>query len=183
MPVFARAKLVIHDYCTIKIPGSPLPGKRYVTFHYVGPNPQRIYPAIKKMMAEIFGADEKDVVESKFYWDRSAGKEEFSISLDLIIDLDKFTFIHVSVDIDGHAKPSEKFGKEGEVFLKITGRLRTEYPQDTVWQRSIIYEYFRMFFHNLIYKSTRQKYLEMCVALMNRFYEELRKFLNIMASG
>lgn len=183
MPIFARTKLVIHDDCIGRIPGSALPGRTWITLNYSGPNPQKIYPEVKKLLSSVMKFDEKDIQEKDFFWDRSGPEERFSINIEANEDLDRFSFMHVVVGIKGVARPSEEFGKEGEAEIKIEAHIRTEYPADTLWQRTLFYEFFRMFFHKVIYKSTRQRYLERCTALVNQFQEELKKFLNILASG
>jgi hypothetical protein len=174
MPVFARTKLVIHDDCLVP------PEPSFITLNYSGPNPQKIYPYIKKLMLTIFKADEKDLQEREFFWDRSKAEEKFKVKFDLIKDLDTFSFMEVEVSLEGNVKPSKEFGKEGEVKLKIEAWIRTEYPQDTIWQRSLLYEMFRVFYHKVIYEETRKRYKEECKELVGRFATELKSFLNLL---
>jgi hypothetical protein len=84
------------------------------------------------------------------------------------------------ITMDGRAKPNKEVGKEGTLKIRVEGRIRTEYPQDTVWQRSLIYEMFRTFYHKIIYEGTRKKYIETCRAELGRFNEELRAFFNLI---
>lgn len=179
MPIFARTKLVIHDDCLIP-PGGPGVYPSFITLNYSGPNPQKIYYQIKKLLLTIFKVDKKDLQEKEFSWDRSEKEEKFKVKFDLIKDLDVFSFIEVSVDLEGVAKPSKAFGKEGRAKIVIDAWLRTEYPQDTIWQRSLLYEFFRVLYHKLIYQNTRKKYLEKCRELVSLFTTELKSFLNIL---
>jgi len=53
--------------------------------------------------------------------------------------------------------------------------LRTEYPQDSVWQKSILYEMLRIFWHKSFYIDQRNKYMEDGRREMARFVEEVKK--------
>jgi hypothetical protein len=180
MPVFARTKLTIHDDCLAPAPGSVMPGREYITLSYTGPNPQNIYFQIKKLFSTIFKAEEREIQEKEFFWDTSKPEQVFKVKFEMVKDFDVFTFMQVNVDLSGTAKPSREFGKEGHAEIRIEGWLRTEYPQDTLWQRSLFYEFFRVLHYKLIYKDTRQKYKERCVELINHFQSELKSFLNIL---
>ena len=172
MPVFARTKLLIHDYCLFPLP--------YATFSYAGPNPQNSYEYIKKLFVSIFNVDEREIQEREFRWDRLGTEEVFHVKWEVVKDLDQFTFQHLAIGLDGVAKPSKEFGKEGSLKIRIEGRIRTEYPQETVWQRSLLYEMFRVFYHKVVYESTRKRYIKECKATLGRFSEELRSFFNIL---
>ena len=172
MPIFARTKLLIHDYCLYPVP--------YATFNYSGPNPQKAYDAIKKLLVTVFQVDEREIQEREFKWDRSGEEETFHIQWEIVKDLDTFTFEYDTISLDGKAKPSKEFGKEGTMRIRVEGRIRTEYPQETIWQRSLIYEMFRVFYHRVIYDSTRKRYLEQCRVKLGQFNEELRSFFNLL---
>ncbi|MBI2084503.1 MAG: hypothetical protein HYT70_02730 [Candidatus Aenigmarchaeota archaeon] len=172
MPVFARARILIHDYCLIPRP--------VATLEYTGPNPQRTYEYIRKIFTTLFGITEKEIQEREFRWDRVAGGESFHVRFETIKDLDTFTFQDITVIIDGTAHPSKEFGKEGSVKISFEGKIRTEYPQDTVWQRSLLYEMFRTMYHKLIYQGIRKKYVEECRGLLLQFGDELKQFFNLL---
>ena len=180
MPVFARTKLVIHDDCLATAPGSVLPGVPYLLLTYEGPNPQRLYEKIKELFATIFRHDPGELQERDFVWDKSEAGEKFRVRFELIKDMDRFSFIQVIVTLEGEARPSKEFGREGKAKIRIEGRLRTEYPQDTLWQRSLFYEMFRVLYHRLIYEEKRQRYKNQCREWLLRFQDELKAFLNIL---
>ncbi len=179
MPIFARTKLVIHEDC-LEVPGTPLPGKKFITLEYSGPNPQAAYYQAKKMLSQITKIPEGEIVERDFSWKREGEEESFSVVFDVIKDMDRFSFIQISVNMKGKIKPSKEVGKEGTLTINIEGILRTEYPQDTLWQRSLIYELFRTFYHKIIYEDVRKKYKQECVNLMNQLYTSLKEFLNVL---
>jgi hypothetical protein len=161
-------------------PGSVMPGVPYVTMNYTGPNPQRLYEKIRDIMFTVVKFDPADLQERDFVWDRTAGVEKFKVSFDLTKDMDTFSFIQIIVSLSGEAKPSKEFGKEGSATIRIIGRMRTEYPQDTVWQRSLLYEMFRIFYHRVIYDERRMRYKEQCRVWISQMQNELKSFLNIL---
>jgi hypothetical protein len=179
MPIFARTKLIIHEDC-LEVSGSPLPGKKFMTLEYSGPNPQAAYYQAKKLLAQITKVPENEIIERDFTWRREGEEENFSVTFDVTKDMDRFSFIQISISIKGKIKPNKEFGKEGNLSITIEGVLRTEYPQDTLWQRSLIYEMFRTFYHKFIYEDVRKKYKQECVDIMNQIYSSLKEFLNVL---
>jgi hypothetical protein len=174
MPVFARTKLLISDDC-MKPPGQPS-----LTLKYSGPNPQNIYSKSKEIATTLWALEPGAIQEKESNWDRTGLGEKFSIKMEITKDLDQFTFLFMKLDIEGEAKPNRQFGKEGSASVKIESSIRTEYPQDTVFQRSIFYEFWRVFFHKFVYEDKRKKYLQDCKEETIRFQEELKSFLNLL---
>jgi len=173
MPIFARAKLLIHDDCLI--PAAP-----HAIIEYKGPNPQNLYKKVKELLVSVWRVDPGDVQEREFTWDRSAAGEKFKVRFEAIKDLDTFSFYYITLSLSGEAKHSREFGREGSARIEIDPRLRTEYPQDTIWQRSLFYEMLRMLWHKMIYQGTRLRYLQECRELAEKFHEEIKSFLNLL---
>ena len=71
-------------------------------------------------------------------------------------------------------------GKEGEVSVEIVGVLRTEYPQDNIWERTIFYEIARTFWHKIFYQERREKYMDICREISTKFRNELKAFFNLI---
>jgi len=174
MPVFARTKLMIHDDCIAP------PGPNYITLDYSGPNPQNIYKKIRELLMSIWKVGVDEIREKEVSWDRTTAAEKFKVKFEVVKDMDTFTFILITVDFEGEAKHSRQFGKEGTAKITMESVLRTEYPQDTLYQRSLLYEMFRTFYHKLIYEDTRKKYLRQCKEETLRMQEELKSFLNLL---
>jgi hypothetical protein len=172
MPIFARTKLVIHDYC--------LEPYRRIHLSYTGPNPQLSVEKARQLLAEIFKVKEEEIQERKFKWDRSGKVETFEIEWNLVKDLDKFSYEFIEFEMSGEVRPSEEFGKEGSVKISMRGAIRTEYPQDTIWQRSIIYEIIRVLFHKIVYQPKRKEYILECREKMMTFQDQLKQFFNIL---
>jgi len=173
MPIFARTKMLIHDDCLV--PAAP-----FATIEYRGPNPQNLYKKIRELLTTVWRVDPGDIQEREFTWDRSAASEKFKVKFEAVKDLDTFSFFYITLSLSGEAKHSREFGREGYARIDFEPRLRTEYPQDTIWQRSLFYEMLRMLWHRLIYQSTRMRYLQECRELAERFHEEIKSFLNLL---
>jgi hypothetical protein len=166
--VFAKRKLIVWE--DVLAPGPPT-----LTLEYRGPNPQNIYEEVRRLMLLIFKAAEDDLQEREFFWDRSRAEERFKVRLELTKDLDEFTFLSVSVDISGFAKPSEEFGKEGAATVQIYGRINAEYPQDTTLQKV-----FGSFFIHRTFKRRREEYRVVARERIHQFHDQLRSFLNLL---
>lgn len=173
MPIFTRTKLQIHDDCLT--PGMPV-----LSISYNGPNPQNVYKKIKELFMTIWKVEPSEIQEKNISWDRSSASEKFSMGIEVTKDLDRYSYMVISVDLSGDVKPSKQFGKEGFVSIKIKGAVKTEYPQDTTWQRSIFYEMFRVFYHKAIYQDIRSKYIQDCNSSLMSFQEEIKSFLNLL---
>jgi len=172
MPIFARTKITIEEDCMLPTP------KLTITFS--GPNPHKIYPKVMEILKSQMKIKAENIQEKDYSWDRSSTPEKFSAKIEAVKDFDKFTYMLMWIDFSGSIKPSKEFGKEGDLKLNIDGVIRTDYPQDTVWERSIIYEFFRAFYHKIFYQEKRYKYREMCRESMLTIQNEVKSFLNIL---
>ena len=57
----------------------------------------------------------------------------------------------------------------------VSSYLRTEYPQDTVWQRSLFYEMLRTFWHRIFYHNKRMEYIIQCRDLVSFYMKKMRE--------
>jgi len=173
MPLFARQKLMISEDCI-------RPGHPVLQLNYSGPNPQELYKKCKELFFSIWKIHPTDVQEREFNWDRSAGNEKFLVRFEVTKDVDVFSYMIVRVNLSGEAKHSRQFGKEGTAKIEIEPIFRTEYPQDTIFQRSIFYEMFRVLWHRVFYEDKRKQYITECRDTTFRFLEEIKSFLNTL---
>lgn len=172
MPIFARHKLTIEEDCMLPTPKLRL--------NYSGPNPQKVYPKIMEVLKSTLKIKTENIQEKEYKWDRSAVPEKFSAALEAFKDLDKFTYVLLWVDVDGTVKPSKEFGKEGDLTLVLDGVIRTDYPQDTVWEKSLVYEAIRVFWHRIFYQDQRYKFRATCRDMMLTLQNAIKDFLNIL---
>jgi len=172
MPIFARTKLVMEEFCITLRPR--------LEFSYTGPNPQKAYQKLMDILITNIAVPRENIQEKDFRWDRGGEEEKFSSGMEVLKDYDKFSYMQMTISIKGSIKPSKEFGKEGTVSVTIEGLVRTEYPQDTPWERSFVYEMLRMLYHSLFYKEQRKRYTEICRDQMLTVQNELKSFFNLL---
>lgn len=152
MPVLARMKMMIEE--EIYPPKGTAKGSPRSITSYVGPNPIKLYPKTRQIIKAVFNVTDADMHEEIFDWGKGAEKEKFNVRLYLHRNLDKFTYFFIRFDVKGEG--NEKMGKASITIRPI---LRTEYPQDTLWQRTIFYEMMRVFWHRGFYHNKRRDYI------------------------
>ncbi|MEM7821296.1 MAG: hypothetical protein QXX38_00540 [Candidatus Aenigmatarchaeota archaeon] len=172
MPVFARTKLLMEELCLTLRPR--------IDITYSGPNPQKAYEKLLDVLLNVLKVPRENIQEKVFKWERAPEGETFSSGMEVIKNFDKFSYMQLTISIGGFAKPSKEFGKEGRVSIEIEGVVRTEYPQDTTWERSFLYEIFRTFYHKVFYKEERRRYVEKCREWMFLIESELKSFFAML---
>lgn len=159
--VVARTKLMIHEDL---LRPSPI-----MRIHYTGKNPERFYKEIPGLLRTVFRISEQQIQEKKFVWSKG-DPEKFKVEWELNKDLDKFSYLFVEVILEGETSKGE-----GTADVIIAGALRTEYPQDSVWERSIVYEFFRTAWHNIFYHSKTSRYYREGRRLIGLFIEKVKE--------
>ncbi len=173
MPIFARTKLIIQEDC-FNFAGPEMYLK------YKGKDPHLAYNKIRELFWTVFGVKETERVQERDYtWDKEGKKETFSVAWHITKDMDRLSYLYFKVNMKGFAEEA-KDDKEGEVNVEIVGVLRTEYPQDNIWERTIFYEIARTFWHKVFYQDRRDKYMDVCREISTRFRNELKAFFNLI---
>ncbi len=159
--VWARTKLVIQDELL-------RPRNRYVV-EFNGLKPDKFYHALPKIFMAVFRMDEHHLQEKKISWTHGE-TEKFKVVWEGTKELDSLSYITFNIELSG----SQSKGS-GDANIILEGYLRTEYSQDTVWERSILYEMLRIFWHKSFYIAQRNKYMEEGRREMASFVEEVKK--------
>lgn len=159
--VWARNKLVIHD--------DLLKPRNRFAVEFRGLKPDKFYHAVPKIFMSVFRTDEHHLQEKKISWTHGE-TEKFKIVWEGTKELDALSYLLFNIELSG----SQSKGK-GEANVVIEGWLRTEYSQDTIWEKSIFYEMLRIFWHKNFYVSQRNKYMEGGRREMSAFVEEIKK--------
>lgn len=167
--VFARHKLTLEDNCFIEEPGG-------VSATFIGPNVKQLYKKMYEMMKAVFRVSDADIQETEYKWGKGDKGDKFKIRWWMHKDMDLFSYIYIRFDLSGQGDE-----KSGSATIAVRGLLRSEYPQDTVWQRSLFYEMIRTFWHRAFYHRKREEFAEECrhstILFMNKmkeFYQALR---------
>ncbi len=174
--VFARAKLTLEDNCFIEEPGA-------VQAKFVGPNVKLLYQKIYELMKSVFRVSDADIQEVEYKWGKTEKGDKFKVRWWLHKNMDLFSYLYIRFDLSGQGDD-----KSGSATVMVRGLLRSEYPQDTVWQRSLFYEMLRTLWHRLFYHKKREEYAEECrhstVLFMNKikeFYQNLKGNVEVSA--
>jgi hypothetical protein len=160
--VYARTKLMMQDNCFPKDPGD-------VVLRYVGPNIHKLYQRFYDVLKSVTNVPDSAIQEERFNWGKGI-TEKYKVSWFLQKDVDQFTYIYFKVQIS-----AEGDEKTGNATVTIKPYLRTEYPQDTLWQRSILYEMIRTFWHRMFYHKKREEYNEECMHLTRMLQRHLQE--------
>lgn len=140
-----------------------------VTLKFAIANPKKFYHLIPKIATSVFRTDEHHIQEKKTSWSRGE-PEKFKINWELMKEIDRFSFYAVDISLEGSV------GKDGgDLKIDIEGSLRTEYPQDTVWERSLLHEMLRVFWHRAFYTEKRDRFMVEGRRMMALLVEEIKK--------
>ncbi|MEM7815847.1 MAG: hypothetical protein QXN71_01875 [Candidatus Aenigmatarchaeota archaeon] len=162
--VFARSKLTMEDNCFEEEPGA-------VEMRFVGPNVIKLYKKMYETIKAVFRCSDADIQETEYNWGKSERGEKFDITWWLHKDMDIFSYFYIQFTLTG-----EGTEKAGSARIRVRGLLRTEYPQDTVWQRSLFYEMLRTFWHRVFYHRKREEYAEECRHSIILFEKRMKEF-------
>jgi len=163
--VWARTKLMIHD--------DLLKPVSKVKISFTGEKPEKFYEAIYNLLVTTFRVSEHSIQEKEFQWHKGE-PTKFKIKWELNKDLDKFSYFYVVVELNGTSSK-----EHGKADIDVEGALRTEYPQDTYWQKSLPYEILRMFWHSSFYSSKRDEYLREGRVLLSTFISQLKMLTRV----
>ncbi len=163
--VWAATKLVIFDYV--------YPTYQWVVIEHEGKNIDLIYKKVREALHEIFRIPLDNLQEREFDWKRTEKGEEFRVRWEAIRQLDEFSYIRLEVDLKGFMNQQ----KVGRIRIRYRPALLTEYPQDTFWQQTILYEMLRRLWHVIFYRKKRNEYFQLARELAAQFDAEIKKFI------
>ena len=166
--VFARSKMVLEDNCFEEDPGA-------INIKLIGPNVSKMYTACYELMKAMYHVTDSDIQEVAYNWGKSEKGDKFSITWWIHKDMDLFSYFYTSVKMHGQGNDTS-----GTISLAVKPLLRSEYPQDTVWQRSLFYEMMRTFWHRVFYHKKREEYAEECRHMTLLFQKKFIEHFNSM---
>lgn len=162
--VWARTKLMIWDYIFEPV--------RQIKITYAGKDPGSLYKKINELIRTVLNVPDGYIQEREFTWEKTGGNEKFDVGWDVNKVYDYFSYIYLEMDLRGSATNGE-----GKAVIIIRPRLITEYPQDTIWQQSIVYEMIRRLWHSIFYHKKRMEYLHNAKELLISFESALKKYI------
>ncbi|HIE41061.1 MAG TPA: hypothetical protein EYP80_00185 [Candidatus Aenigmarchaeota archaeon] len=142
------------------------PGLKDLTYVYEGKNVRKLIDFVPKLIQTIF---------SPTTWQQkviSVKENEYSAEWFMFKDLDYYSYLRIDVELKIRYK-----GDIGVAKIKLGEPvIVTEYPQETYWQKTFIYEILRVLWHNLFYNRKLQEYLEFGRMKVSCFEEKLLKY-------
>src|SRR3989338_4811687 len=169
--VFTRTKISMEDNCFVEEPA-------VVEMRFIGKDVEKLYARSYELMKTVFNVSDSDIQETQYQWAKSEKGDKFNVRWWLHKDVDIFSYFFVRFTFKGQA------GSPGSASMEVRGLLRTEYPQDTVWQKSLFYEMIRSFWHRAFYAKKREEYGEECRHLTLLFQNKLKEYFErIQASA
>ena len=168
--VFARTKLLIWDYIFEPV--------KQIRISYIGPHPEKLYKKVNELIRTIFNVPDAYVQEKVYNIEKGKDSERFEVDWETNKLLDVFSYLAVEITLRGFSAAGE-----GKADIVIKPRLITEYPQDTIWQQSIIYEMFRRFWHKRFYHHKRMEYLNLSKELIVTFERAVKNYMDDLKGG
>ena len=122
---------------------SPVPE---ITIDYKGPNTFNIYFHLREMIKRIFDVKDVDIWEREFRWD-VPGK--FFVRIYVYKSFDKRSYLLAQIILQG-LQPSDP-SQSGNLNIRISGKLRTDFDMTIGFQRTPIYRELIKIYHFLFY--------------------------------
>ncbi|OYT42925.1 MAG: hypothetical protein B6U88_02500, partial [Candidatus Aenigmarchaeota archaeon ex4484_56] len=116
---------------------------------------------------------------NKCLWNKEISlKDKYECYWYIFKDLDNFTYFRVDIEIEVSGSDT------GKAKIKLTEPvIVTEYPQETYWQKSFVYEVLRVIWHNAFYRKKLEKYIEWGLLKVSCFEEKLMKYFDKLNNG
>ena len=162
--VFAKSRLTIMDYLFE-------PDKDYA-LNYSGPNPEKLYNYLFELLRNTLNLPDTHIHEMSYSWEIKGDAEKFTIKWRAVKDYDIFSYLRVDVALKGYTQDGK-----GYASIKIKPRFITEYPQDNVFQQSIIYEVMRRLWDTIFYTKQREEWKIESRAILSEFLDKLKKYM------
>lgn len=162
--VWARTKLLIWDYI--------FEPAKDIKLGMTTKSAESYYKKINELIRTVFNVPDAYVQEKAYDWERGEDSSKFEVEWEVNKILDRYSYLAIEVELKGFAT---KAG-DGKISVRIKPRLITEYPQDTVWQQSILYEMLRRMWHKLYYHKKRMEYLNFGKEVITSFESSIKHY-------
>jgi hypothetical protein len=163
-------KYVLEDDC--------LTPDRTLRIDFKGHNPFRFYSQIVMILRDILEIRTFHVWQREFRWDFSGEPAKFFYKVIALKPWDNWTKSYFELVFQG-TQPSDP-NKDGELVIFISPKLRTEIPQNTIWQRSQIYKGLRWLYFRMFYNNARRILLGKCIHNTERIVDKLKSIYGMI---
>ncbi|MBI4895455.1 MAG: hypothetical protein HY831_03095 [Candidatus Aenigmarchaeota archaeon] len=163
--VWARTKLLIWDYVFEPV--------KEISIAYEGRHPEKLYKKLHELIRLVFNVPEGYIQEKDYRWEKKKDTDQFEIGWEITKIFDTYTYVVVELDFSGFVVAEG----DGKAKIRLRPRIITEYPQDTIWQQSMIYEMLRRFWHKSYYHRKRMEYLYISKELVIEFERKIKEYM------
>jgi hypothetical protein len=145
------------------------------------PDPQRIFSLVKEVLIMRCRLKEDDINEKIYEHDKSTVPEKIHAFIEAYKHLDRYSDVVLEITMDFVLKPVHREGVEyvGDAKVKIEGFVRTEYPQDSILQKSILWNVFRTFYEKAIYGDIRGNMMDLCRSFIKKVTAEINNYFKL----
>lgn len=146
------------------------------------PNPQDAYNEFVDVLRTQCGIDSDDINEEEYEHERKGEVEIISVEIEAVKPLDKFSKIVIEADMDIEMRPAsgEEYDYVGDLNIDVEGEVRTEYPQESMLQKSILWHAFRVFYEKVLYGDVKENYMKTCNKYMRTIRDELKSYFDLL---
>ncbi|HIQ49896.1 MAG TPA: hypothetical protein EYH56_01735 [Nanoarchaeota archaeon] len=127
--------------------------------------PEAIYKKIPEILSKVLQISKRDVLEKKHERDENKIKANWEI----VKFLDEYSYYHFEFSFQGT--------KNGNIKIHFTAKLKTELLREYLWQKSVLYEFFRTLWYEYIYTRKRKKYLEEGYEIVDYIVSHIKSLL------
>ncbi len=163
--VWAKSRMVIRDYI--------FEPRRNLYLMWSGRIPSKICIEIYHLLQEIFSVPESHIMEMVSDWETKEGNIKFKVGWRVIKEFDIYSYLRFDINIAGKI---DKSGY-GTISIAMKPRFFTEYPQDNIFQQTILYEILRRIWHVVFYEKKIFQYKEESRILVMEFNRRLKELL------
>ncbi len=146
--------------------------RRDLYLFWAGRFPPSIYLDIHQLIRDIFGVPDSHILEMVFDWDAKPDGAKFKIGWRVIKEFDIYSYLRLDINVVGNVE-----GERGKFSMTLKPRFFTEYPQDTIFQQTVLYEILRRAWHVLYYERKIQEYKEESRIMVMQFHKKVKELL------
>lgn len=146
------------------------------------PNPQDAYNEIVDILVMRNNFGKNDIREQKYEHEMHEDSEVIRAEIRAYKPKDRFSYIYIKTNMKIEMRPTEneEYDYVGDLEVRSTGKVRTEYPQKSAFQRSILWHAFRAFYEKVLYGDVRQNYMNECDEYMRVLRDELKSYFDML---
>lgn len=146
------------------------------------PNPQDAYNEYVEILMLRCNIDKNHINEVRYQHDRQGDVEIIRSKIKAFKPMDKFSELYFKAKFKIEMRPSksEEYEYVGDLRIDVEGRVRTEYPQKSAIQRSLIWHAFRAFYEKVLYGDVKENYMRKLNKYMRTIRDELKSYFDLL---